>query len=73
MSTKLTLSMDEAVIEKAKVIEQYLEYVTENGSSPHGISEKVAELADTIAVDHTDDELKYTYLKGKYLDASDSD
>ncbi len=85
MSTKLTLSIDEAVIEKAKVfarsrrkslskvIEQYLEYVTENDASPLAISETVAKLADTLVVDRTDDALKYAYLKDKYLDASDSD
>jgi uncharacterized phage infection (PIP) family protein YhgE len=81
MSTKLTLSIDETVIEKAKVyarsrskslskvIEQYLQFVTENQTPPTEVTDTVRLIADTLSPSVSDDDLKYQYLKQKYLDA----
>lgn len=80
MNTKLTLNIDDSVIERAKkyaqrrqrslskVIQQYLEYVTRNDVEADEVTDEVAELADTLTVPETDDELKFQYLKEKYLD-----
>ena len=84
MNTKLTLNIDEAVIEKAKkyarqrhkslskVVQQYLEFITDTTTAPMQITESIVELGDTIEVTQSDDELKSRYLSEKYIDASDS-
>ena len=81
MPTKLTLSIDETVVEKAKlyarakskslskVIEQYLKFITESETPPTQVTETVRGLADTLSPPVSDDDLKYQYLKQKYLDA----
>ena len=81
MSTKLTLSIDETVVEKAKlyasakrkslskVIEQYLKFITESETPPTNITDTVRRLSDTLSPPVSDDELKYQYLKDKFLDA----
>lgn len=81
MPTKLTLSIDETVVEKAKlyasakskslskVIEQYLKFVTESETPPTEVTATVRDLADTLSPPVSDDDLKYQYLKQKYLDA----
>ena len=83
MSSKLTLSIDESVVRRAKVyarsrrkslsrvIQQYLEFITENEPPPAEITDTVARLADQLDITATDDEMKFQYLKDKYLDASD--
>lgn len=82
MNTKLTLNIDDAIVERAKqyarrrhrslskVVQQYLDYVTQAEADPGEVTETVTQLADTLRVTETDDELKYRYLKEKYLDAS---
>jgi hypothetical protein len=81
MGTKLTLSLDDAVIRRAKqyarthrkslsrVVEDYLAYVTESDFGTGAVSPLVGQIADTISVRETDDELKLRYLRDKYLDA----
>ena len=81
MPTKLTLSIDETVVEKAKlyasaksmslskVIEQYLKFITENETPPTKVTDTVRRLADTLSPSVSDDDLKFQYLKQKYLDA----
>ena len=81
MPTKLTLSIDETVVEKAKqyasakskslskVIEQYLKFITESETPPTEVTETVRGLADTLSPAVSDDDLKDQYLKQKYVDA----
>jgi Family of unknown function (DUF6364) len=81
MPTKLTLSIDETVVEKAKqyasakskslskVIEQYLKFITESETPPTEVTDTVRGLADTLSPPVSDDDLKYQYLKQKYVDA----
>ncbi len=81
MPTKLTLSIDETVVEKAKlyasakskslskVVEQYLKFITENETPPTKVTDTVRRLADTLSPSVSDDDLKFQYLKQKYLDA----
>jgi hypothetical protein len=84
MSSKLTLNMDEAVVEKAKryarsrrmslskVIQQYLQFITESEATPTEITDRVARLTDTLETSVSDDELKFQHLSEKYLDAQTS-
>jgi len=79
MSSKLTLSINEAVVRRAKqyahahgrslskVIEQYLSYVTQDERSPADVTEKVARLSDTLPPSFAERDLKYEYLAEKYL------
>ena len=83
MTTKLTVSIDPGVVERAKryarsrskslsrVIQQYLEFITEQETPPTEVTSRVEKLADRLTVKASDDELKHAYLKEKYLDASD--
>jgi hypothetical protein len=83
MTTKLTVSIDPRVVERAKryarsrskslsrVIQQYLEFITEQETPPTEVTSRVASLADRLVTTSSDDELKHAYLKEKYLDASD--
>lgn len=80
MRKKLTLSMDGAVVERAKryarahrkslsrVEEDYLAYVTESDFGTGAVSPLVGQIADTISVRESDDELKLRYLRDTYLD-----
>lgn len=81
MGSKLTLNIDDSVVKRAKayarkrntslskVIQQYLQYVTESEVPASDITERVSRLADTLDVTETDDEIKFDYLRDKYLDA----
>lgn len=81
MGTKLTLSLDEQVIQKAKrfasaqhkslskVVEDYLAFVTEREPHVGKVTPVVRSLAETIRVSESDDDLKLAYLREKYLDA----
>ena len=83
MTTKLTVSIDPRVVERAKryarsrskslsrVIQQYLEFITEQETPPTEVTSRVANLADRLVTTTSDDELKRAYLNEKYLDASD--
>ena len=79
MSSKLTLSIDESVVRRAKqyarahgkslskVIEQYLSYVTQDELPPTEVTEEVARLSDTLSASLVERDLKYEYLTEKYL------
>lgn len=79
MSSKLTLSINEAVVRRAKqyarthgkslskVIEQYLSYVTQDEFPPTDVTEEVARLSDTLPASVVKRDLKYEYLAEKYL------
>lgn len=79
MSSKLTLSMNEAVVMRAKryarargkslskVIEQYLSYVTQDDLPPSDVTEEVARLSDSLPASLVERDLKYEYLAEKYL------
>lgn len=79
MSSKLTLSIDESVLRRAKqyarahgkslskVIEQYLSYVTRDELPPNDVTEEVARLSDTLPASLVERDLKYEYLAEKYL------
>ncbi len=81
MTTKLTLSVEKEVIEKAKqyaqkhhkslsqLVEHYLEYLTEGEKYAPEIDPEVLDLADEITPEELPDidEAKYRYLKDKYL------
>ena len=85
MTAKLTLSVDKAIIEKAKryaqehdkslseIVEKYLIYLTEEKetATATAIDPEVFELSDNISIENLSeiDEAKYRYLKDKYLDA----
>ena len=81
MGTKLTLNIDDSIIRRAKrfarardkslskVIEQYLDFVTENELPPAGVTATVSKLADELTPTLSDDELKLRYLQDKYLRA----
>jgi hypothetical protein len=53
----------------SKVIEQYLKFITESETPPTEVTQTVRGLADTLSPAVSDDDLKYQYLKHKYLDA----
>ena len=79
MSSKLTLSINESVVRRAKqyarahgkslskVIEQYLSYVTQDELPPTDVTEEVARLSDALPASLTEGDLKYEYLAEKYL------
>ncbi len=79
MTSKLTLSMNESVVKRAKqyareqgkglskVIEGYLTYVTQRELPPTDVTEKVAELSDTLPASAAEGDWKYRYLAEKYL------
>ena len=81
MGSKLTLNIDDSVVKRAKayarerntslskVIQRYLQYVTESEMPATEITDRVSRLADTLDVPETDDEIKFDYLRDKYLDA----
>ncbi len=79
MSSKLTLSINESVVRRAKqyarahgkslskVIEQYLSYVTQDELPPTEVTDEVARLSDTRPASLVERDLKYEYLDEKYL------
>ena len=79
MSSKLTLSIDETIVRRAKeyahqrgkslskVIEQYLAYVSKNALPPGEITPEVAALADVLPASVADRDWKFEYLSEKYL------
>jgi hypothetical protein len=79
MTSKLTLSINESVVRRAKqyarahgkslskVIEQYLSYVTREDLPPTEVTEKVTRLSDRLPAAPAERDLKYEYLAEKYL------
>ncbi len=82
MTTKLTLSVDKDLIEKAKryaqernrslsqIVTHYLEALTEEEKGQLEIDPEIQELADEIPVEALpadEADAKYRYLKDKYL------
>lgn len=83
MTTKLTLSVDRQVVQKAKryarkqnkslsqLVTNYLKHVTAEESDGPDIDPVVLEIADEIPLDRVpaSGDPKYRYLKDKYLGA----
>jgi hypothetical protein len=83
MTTKLTLSVEKGVVEKAKryakqhhkslshIVTKYLDYLTRDVEPFVDIDAEVSELADEIPIEEFPavDDLRYQYLKDKYLNA----
>ena len=83
MTTKLTLSVDRQVVQKAKryarkqnkslsqLVTNYLRHVTAEDSDASDIDPVVLEIADEIPVDRLPrhDDARYRYLRDKYLRA----
>ena len=81
MTTKLTLSVEKAIIEKAKryaqehnrslseIVAKYLEYLTGDIAAAIDIDPEVLDLSDEIPLEQLvdPDEVKYRYLREKYL------
>ena len=80
MPSKLTLSINEAVVRRAKryaqahgkslskVIEQYLAYITRDDAFLRSeVTEEVARLSDRLPLSVATQDTKYEYLAGKYL------
>lgn len=81
MTTKLTLSVEKAIIDKAKryahehnrslseIVAKYLEYLTGDTAAAIDIDPEVLDLSDEIPVEQLMDpeDAKYRYLRDKYL------
>jgi hypothetical protein len=81
MTTKLTLSVEKAIIDKAKryaqehnrslseIVAKYLEYLTGDTGAAIDIDPEVLDLSDEIPVEQLMDpeDTKYRYLRDKYL------
>jgi hypothetical protein len=81
MTTKLTLSVDKVIIDKAKryaeehnrslseIVAKYLDYLTGETESAADIDPEVLDLSDEIPVEQLRevDDAKYRYLRDKYL------
>lgn len=81
MTTKLTLSVDKQVIQRAKrfarnqkqslsqIVSSYLEYISSQDPSAEEIDAEVLELSDRIPLKDLPDlkDSKYQYLKKKYV------
>ena len=81
MTTKLTLSVEKAIIDKAKryaeehnrslseIVAKYLDYLTGEAHSASGIDPEVLDLSDEISIEQIGDveDAKYRYLRDKYL------
>ena len=81
MTTKLTLSVEKAIIEKAKryaqehnrslseIVAKYLEYLTGDAATAIDIDPEVLDLSDEIPVEELidPDDTKYRYLRDKYM------
>lgn len=81
MTTKLTLSVDRAIIDKAKryaqehdrslseIVAKYLDYLTGDAESAIDIDPEILDLSDEIPIEQLgdSDDAKYSYLRDKYL------
>jgi hypothetical protein len=81
MTTKLTLSVERAIIDKAKryaqehnrslseIVAKYLDYLTGDVESAIEIDPEVLDLSDEIPIEQLRDtnDAKYRYLRDKYL------
>lgn len=81
MTTKLTLSVEKRVIQKAKqfarthkqslsqIVTNYLDYISRQVANTEEIDPEVFELSDRIPVKDLPDlkDAKYKYLKKKYV------
>jgi hypothetical protein len=81
MTTKLTLSVDKQVIQKAKrfartrkqslsqIVSNYLDYISSKDVAVGNIDPEVLELSDRIPLKDLPDlrDSKYQYLKKKYI------
>ena len=82
MTTKLTLSVEKHVVQKAKrfaqtqkkslseIVTGYLDYISSRAAETPEIDPEVLELSGNIPMDKIPDlkDPKYQYLKEKYLD-----
>jgi hypothetical protein len=81
MTTKLTLSVEKAIIDKAKryaqehkrslseIVAKYLDYLTGDASTAIDIDPEVLDVSDEIPVEQLmdPDDAKYRYLRDKYM------
>jgi len=81
MTTKLTLSVEKAIIDQAKryaqehnrslseIVAKYLEYLTGDAATAIDIDPEVLDLSDEIPVEQLmePDDIKYRYLRDKYM------
>ena len=81
MTTKLTLSVDKRVVQRAKafartqkqslsqIVTNYLDHISRQAPSAEDIDPEVMELSDRIRLKDLPDmkDAKYQYLKDKYL------
>lgn len=81
MTTKLTLSVEKAIIDKAKryaqehnrslseIVAKYLEYLAGDAATAIDIDPEVLDLSDEIPVEQLmdADDTKYRYLRDKYM------
>jgi len=81
MTTKLTLSVEKAIIDQAKryaqehnrslseIVAKYLEYLTGEAATAIDIDPEVLDLSDEIPVEQLmdPDDVKYRYLRDKYM------
>jgi hypothetical protein len=83
MNTKLSLSLDKEIIDKAKryakehnrslsqIVAKYLRYLTQDDEPYGDIDPEVADLSDNISLKDLPqlDDAKYQYLRDEYLNA----
>ena len=81
MTTKLTLSVDKRVVQRAKafartqkqslsqIVTNYLDHISRQAPSADDIDPEVLEMSDRIRLKDLPDiqDAKYQYLKAKYL------
>ena len=81
MTTKLTLSVEKAIIEKAKryaeehnrslseIVAKYLDYLTGEDRSALDVDPEVLDLSDEIPIEQLGyvEDAQYRYLRDKYL------
>ena len=81
MTRKLTLTVDNAVIQKAKryasthkrslseIVTNYLEFLTQNETTKDDIDPMILEISDNIKIDDIPNinDPKFNYLKKKYI------
>jgi hypothetical protein len=83
MTTKLTLSVEKKIIDKAKryaqehnrslseIVAKYLDYLTDDAESAMDMDPEVLDLSDEIPIEQLGeaDDTRYRYLRDKYLHA----
>jgi len=83
MTTKLTLSVEKDIIDKAKryaqehnrslseIVAKYLDYLTDDAESAIDMDPEVLDLSDEIPIEQLGeaDDTRYRYLRDKYLHA----